>query len=41
MLSFKSYLVFYAGDSLNAHISIISPNIRDLFSKSSSSIYYL
>ena len=26
--------------SLNAHISIISPNIWDLFSKSNSSVYY-
>ena len=36
-LSFHNFVWW----SLNAHISIISPNIWDLFSKSNSSIYYL
>ena len=40
MLSWLSFHNFVWW-SLNAHISIISPNIWDLFSKSNSSIYYL
>ena len=40
MLSWLSFHNFVWW-SLNAHISVISPNIWDLFSKSNSSIYYL
>ena len=36
-LSFHNFVWW----SLNAHISIISPNIWDLFSKSNSSVYYI